>query len=108
MREAWPCRLPPAAFFDDPPRGGGCGDPVVRGWGDRRGRVQPAGVGTAGTLGWRGVTGAIVGARTPEQVDGWIGAASLTLSGEDRDEVAQAIGRTGGGAGPGAPEDRGG
>ena len=28
----------------------------------------------AWTLAWPGVTGAIVGARTPEQVDGWIDA----------------------------------
>ena len=33
-------------------------------------------VAVAWTLAWPGVTGAIVGARTPEQVDGWIGAAS--------------------------------
>ncbi|TMB05325.1 MAG: aldo/keto reductase [Deltaproteobacteria bacterium] len=31
----------------------------------------------AWTLAWPGVTGAIVGARTPKQVDGWIGAASI-------------------------------
>lgn len=68
----------------------------------RRGTTVEA-VATAWTLCWPGVTGAIVGARTPEQVDGWIGAASLTLSGEDRDEVAQAIGRTGAGSGPRHP-----
>src|SRR5207302_767614 len=49
----------------------------------------------AWTLAWPGVTGAIVGARTPEQVDGWIGAASIALTPEDVDEIADAIERTG-------------
>jgi hypothetical protein len=47
-----------------------------------------------------GVTGAIVGARTPEQVDGWIDAAWLTLAPEDLGEIAAAIRETGAGAGP--------
>jgi len=54
----------------------------------------------AWTLSWPGVTGAIVGARTPKQVDGWIGAASLTLTQQDLDEIAAAIRRTKAGAGP--------
>ena len=53
---------------------------------------------------WPGVTGAIVGARTPEQVDGWIGAAAIALTPEDVDEVATAIERTGAGAGATGPE----
>jgi aryl-alcohol dehydrogenase-like predicted oxidoreductase len=57
----------------------------------------------AWTLAWPGVTGAIVGARTPEQVDGWVGAASIALTPEDVDEVATAIDRTGAGAGPTGP-----
>ncbi|NNF83881.1 MAG: aldo/keto reductase [Deltaproteobacteria bacterium] len=60
-------------------------------------------VAVAWTLAWPGVTGAIVGARSPEQVDGWIGAAGLTLSGEDLEEIASAIDRTGAGAGPAKP-----
>jgi len=60
-------------------------------------------VAVAWTLAWPGVTGAIVGARSPEQVDGWIGAAGLTLSGEDLEEIAGAIDRTGAGAGPARP-----
>jgi aryl-alcohol dehydrogenase-like predicted oxidoreductase len=51
-------------------------------------------------LAWPGVTGAIVGARTPAQVDGWIGAASVALTRQDVDEIATAIQRTGAGAGP--------
>ncbi|HEV2132613.1 MAG TPA: aldo/keto reductase, partial [Longimicrobiaceae bacterium] len=60
-------------------------------------------VAVAWTLAWPGVTGAIVGARTPEQVDGWIDAASLELTEEDLDEVARAIEATGAGAGPAHP-----
>ena len=56
------------------------------------------------TLAWRGVTGAIVGARSPEQVDAWIGAANLTLPPDDLDEIARAIERTGAGSGPVHPE----
>ena len=58
----------------------------------------------AWTLAWPGVTGAIVGARTPKQVDGWIGAASIALTSADLDEIATAIQRTGAGAGPTRPE----
>jgi aryl-alcohol dehydrogenase-like predicted oxidoreductase len=60
-------------------------------------------VAIAWTLAWPGVTGAIVGARTPEQVDGWIGAASLELSLADLDQIAKAIGHTGAGYGPALP-----
>jgi aryl-alcohol dehydrogenase-like predicted oxidoreductase len=59
-----------------------------------------AAVAVAWTLAWPGVTGAIVGARMPAQVDGWIGGASLTLTPEDLDEIAAAIARTGAGKGP--------
>lgn len=57
-------------------------------------------VAVAWTLCWPGVTGAIVGARTPEQVDGWIQAATLQLTPEDREEIASAISRTQAGSGP--------
>jgi aryl-alcohol dehydrogenase-like predicted oxidoreductase len=57
-------------------------------------------VAVAWTLAWPGVTGAIVGARRPSQVDGWLDAARLELTGEDLDEIARAIERTGAGAGP--------
>jgi len=61
-------------------------------------------VAVAWTLAWPGVTGAIVGARTPAQVDGWIGAAALQLTPADLDEIAAAIVRTGAGAGPARPD----
>jgi aryl-alcohol dehydrogenase-like predicted oxidoreductase len=57
----------------------------------------------AWTLAWPGVSGAIVGARTPAQVDGWIGGASLMLAPHDLDEIARAIARTGAGSGPARP-----
>jgi aryl-alcohol dehydrogenase-like predicted oxidoreductase len=57
-------------------------------------------IATAWTLAWPGVTGAIVGARTPTQVDGWIGAASISLTPQDLNEIADAIERTGAGVRP--------
>ena len=60
-------------------------------------------VAVAWTLAWPGVTGAIVGARSPEQVDGWIRAATLELTKNDLEEIASAIARTGAGAGPTRP-----
>jgi aryl-alcohol dehydrogenase-like predicted oxidoreductase len=65
----------------------------------RRGTSVSA-IAIAWTLAWPGVTGTIVGARTPEQVDGWIEGASITLGPEDLDEIATAIQRTGVGSGP--------
>ena len=44
----------------------------------------------AWTLAWPGVTGAIVGARTPQQVDGWIDAAFIAAP-QDVEEIASAI-----------------
>jgi aryl-alcohol dehydrogenase-like predicted oxidoreductase len=60
-------------------------------------------VAVAWTLAWRAVTGAIVGARSAAQVDGWIDAASLELTHEDLREIAAAIERTGAGSGPSLP-----
>jgi aryl-alcohol dehydrogenase-like predicted oxidoreductase len=57
----------------------------------------------AWTLAWPGITGAIVGARTPKQVDGWIRAGSLALTEHDLDEIASAIAATKAGAGPAQP-----
>jgi len=63
-----------------------------------------AAVALAWTLAWRGVSGAIVGARSPQQVDGWIGAATLELTPRDLDDIAAAIRRTAAGTGPAAPD----
>src|SRR5438034_935871 len=80
----------------------------------RRHSTTVSAVAVAWTLAWPGVTGAIVGARSPEQIDGWIGAAGLALSPADLDEIAAAIAKSGAGAGPvrpaagrtGAPRER--
>ncbi|MDX6428135.1 MAG: hypothetical protein QOE54_501, partial [Streptosporangiaceae bacterium] len=69
---------------------------------DRHG-VTLASLAVAWTLAWPGVTGAIVGARRPDQVDGWLPAASLELTQDDLDEIAAAIERTGAGQGPVRP-----
>jgi len=68
-----------------------------------RREVSVSAVAVAWTLAWTGVTGAIVGARSPEQVDGWIAAASLPLGAADLDEIADALARTGAGSGPTRP-----
>ncbi|NJC69231.1 aldo/keto reductase [Planosporangium thailandense] len=60
-------------------------------------------VAIAWTLAFPGVSGAIVGARSAQQVDGWIAAASLELTGEQLDTIAEAIVRSGAGSGPVRP-----
>jgi aryl-alcohol dehydrogenase-like predicted oxidoreductase len=67
--------------------------------------VSVAAVAVAWTLGWRGVTGAIVGARSPEQVDGWLAAAELRLDADDLDTIATTIRQTGAGSGPPSPRE---
>jgi aryl-alcohol dehydrogenase-like predicted oxidoreductase len=57
-------------------------------------------VAIAWVLAWPGVTGAIVGARSPEQVDGWLPAASVSLTPEDLAAIRSAIEQTGAGSGP--------
>lgn len=68
-----------------------------------RHKTSVSAVAIAWTLSWPGVSGAIVGARSPQQVDGWVGAASVELSAFDLDEIASAIARTGAGTGPTRP-----
>jgi aryl-alcohol dehydrogenase-like predicted oxidoreductase len=55
----------------------------------------------AWTLAQDGVTGAIVGARRPDQLDGWLGAGALELSPETVRAIDEAIAETG--AGPDQP-----
>ena len=69
----------------------------------RRHGVSVSAVAVAWTLAWPGVTGAIVGARSADQVDGWIAAASLDLGAADLAEIASAIERSGAGVGPTRP-----
>jgi aryl-alcohol dehydrogenase-like predicted oxidoreductase len=69
---------------------------------DRHG-VTPAAVAVAWALAFPGVTGAIVGGRSPGQVDGWLPAASLELKDDDLSDIAAAIRATGAGTGPASP-----
>ena len=55
----------------------------------------------AWTLAQDGVTGAIVGARRPDQLDAWLGAGSLELSPQTVHAIDEAIAETG--AGPDQP-----
>lgn len=63
-------------------------------------------VAVAWALSWPGVTGAIVGARSPAQVDGWISAATLVLTAADLEEISAAIQRTRAGSGPLMPRSK--
>ncbi|MDN3352553.1 aldo/keto reductase [Actinomadura sp. DC4] len=65
--------------------------------------VTVAEVALAWVLAWPGITGAIVGARTSAQVDGWIGADAVSLAQADLDEITAAITASGAGAGPSRP-----
>lgn len=69
----------------------------------QRHKTTVSAVAIAWVTAWPGVTGAIVGARSPRQVDGWIAAASLKLTAADLEEIANAIERTGAGTGPAMP-----
>lgn len=62
-----------------------------------------AAVAVAWTLAWPGVSGAIVGARTPDQVDGWLPGGSVSLSPADLAEMASAVENLGVGTAPVRP-----
>lgn len=65
--------------------------------------TTPGVVAIAWTLAFPAVTGAIVGARRPEQVDGWIDAGTLRLDGQTLGELEAALRRNGAGTGPSRP-----
>jgi aryl-alcohol dehydrogenase-like predicted oxidoreductase len=69
---------------------------------ERRGVSRPAAA-AAWTLAWPGVTGAIVGARSADQVDGWLDAATFAYDLNDLRTVADAITASGSGEGPVTP-----
>jgi aryl-alcohol dehydrogenase-like predicted oxidoreductase len=56
-------------------------------------------VAVSSTVAWPGVTAAIVGARGPEEVDGYLGGL-VPLTAEDLSEISKAIVSTGAGGGP--------
>ncbi len=68
-----------------------------------RHRTTVGAVAVAWVLAWPGVSGAIVGARSSPQVDGWIDAAALALTGEELAGIGRAIEATGAGSGPVQP-----
>ncbi|MGO9341716.1 MAG: aldo/keto reductase [Acidimicrobiales bacterium] len=70
-------------------------------------QTTTAAIAVAWTLAWPGVTGAIVGARSAAQVDGWLPAAAIDLREDELDHIARAIERTGAGEGPARPPMRG-
>jgi aryl-alcohol dehydrogenase-like predicted oxidoreductase len=53
--------------------------------------VSVRAVAIAWTLSFPGVTGAIVGARRPAQVDGWLPANTLTLNAGELDDITSAL-----------------
>ena len=70
----------------------------------KRYNTTVAAIAVAWTHSWPGVTGAIVGARSAEQVDGWIRAGEIELTRQDLDEIARAIEETQAGGGPTRPQ----
>jgi aryl-alcohol dehydrogenase-like predicted oxidoreductase len=69
---------------------------------ERRGAGTPA-VALAWTLAFDGVTGAIAGARTPAQAEGWLAALEIELTDDELDEIGAEIERVGAGDGPVRP-----
>jgi aryl-alcohol dehydrogenase-like predicted oxidoreductase len=65
--------------------------------------VTPAAIAVAWTLSFPAVTAAIVGARSPQQVGGWLPAATLELKEDDLAGIAAAVHATGAGSGPASP-----
>lgn len=76
---------------------------VLRPVAERHG-ISVAAVAVAWTLAFP-ITGAIVGARFPAQLDGWITAATTSLTDDDLDEIAAGIRHHGAGTGPAHPQD---
>ncbi len=61
----------------------------------KRHQVSIAAISIAWVLAWKGVTGAICGARKPGQLHAFLDAAGLALTGEDIAEIAAAVEKTG-------------
>jgi aryl-alcohol dehydrogenase-like predicted oxidoreductase len=57
--------------------------------------ATPAELAIAWTLDQVGVTGAIVGGRRPEQVDGWVGAVRVSMTDDTRAAISVALADTG-------------
>ncbi|SDS53719.1 aldo/keto reductase [Microterricola viridarii] len=68
--------------------------------------VPTSAIAVAWTLAFDGLTGAIVGARKPQQIDDWIDAASIELTDAELDSIAAAVTAAGVGSGPARPPAR--
>jgi aryl-alcohol dehydrogenase-like predicted oxidoreductase len=66
----------------------------------QRNNLSVATVAIAWVLAWPGVTGAIVGARSPAQPDEWIEGGSHKLTPADMSDIEAALTATGAGVGP--------
>lgn len=71
-----------------------------------RHRCSPAELAIAWAVAWPGVDGAIVGARRPEQIDGWIAAGEVRLDEDGLKEIGELLLETGAGEGPTCPPPR--
>jgi aryl-alcohol dehydrogenase-like predicted oxidoreductase len=63
-------------------------------------RTSVGAIAVAWTLANPAVTAAIVGARNPSQVDGWVDAADIELTAAELEYLADAVRKTGAGTGP--------
>lgn len=68
-----------------------------------RHQIATSAAAVAWTLAWPGVTGAIVGAKNPQQLDSWLHAGDVELQDEDLELVARSIRDSGAGTGPARP-----
>lgn len=69
----------------------------------REREVSTSAIAVAWALAFEGLTGAIVGARVPAQIDDWIDAATIELDDAELDIIAAAVTSTGVGSGPARP-----
>jgi aryl-alcohol dehydrogenase-like predicted oxidoreductase len=97
------CRRPGSVALDDQQRQANLAlADALRPVAERHG-AAPAAVAVAWTLAFPGVTGAIVGARSARQVEGWLPAATLELKDDDLSDIAAAIDATSARTGPASP-----
>lgn len=89
----------PAAMSRQGPRGAAL-EAAMTPVAERHGCTLTA-VAVAWALAWPGVTGAVARARAPDEVDDWLGAATLVLDDDDMGRIAAAIEAAG--TGPAAP-----
>jgi aryl-alcohol dehydrogenase-like predicted oxidoreductase len=68
--------------------------------------VSTSAISVAWTLAFDGLTGAIVGARKPQQIADWIDAASIELTDAELDSIAHVVTDAGVGSGPARPAPR--